>query len=337
MDRLASILILVGLISGISGCDPASSRGDPDVVAPETVEDVSVDTVPVPEDTAPEAGDGAELVAPPPRLGPLECLLAPDCGRVLVAAHRGSHLTHPENSLAGLRAAAEIGVDFVEVDVRHTVDDVLVLMHDDTVNRTTTGTGAVDALTWAELQALDLLKSDPGDPESLKIPRFSEAMALARELGVMLYVDQKTGRWDRVLAEIQAGGFYDVALVRDGLGTIEQMAPEDDQLLVMPAVDSELMLDGALLAVPELLIVELSYGEVRPEFNAYAHSLGVKVQQDVMAAGDLPAMMGVYSGWKSFLEGGVDLVQTDMPHVLVPLVDAWDQTGEFPDEGPAFP
>ncbi len=317
------------VLSGALACSPASSGGDP--VGPETAQDVAEDHGIVPADGDGEAGADTTL---PPRLGPLACLLAADCGRVLVAAHRGAHLDHPENSLAGLRAAAALGADFVEVDVRHTADEVLVLMHDDTVNRTTTGAGAVDALTWDALQDLDLLESDPGDPESLKIPRFSEAMALARALGVMLYVDQKTSRPDLVLAEIQAGGFYDVALVRDGLGTIEGMAPLDDQLLVMPAVDSELMLDGALLAVPDLRIVELSYGEVRPEFNVYAHSLGVKVQQDVM---DLPAMMGVYAGWKSFLEGGVDLIQTDMPHVLVPLVDAWGETGEFPDEGPAFP
>ncbi|MFH1531018.1 MAG: glycerophosphodiester phosphodiesterase family protein [Pseudomonadota bacterium] len=276
-----------------------------------------------------------ETAVPPARLGPLECLLAPDCGRVMVAAHRGQHLTHPENSLAGLRGAAEIGADFVEVDVRHTADEVLVLMHDDTVNRTTTGKGSVEELTWTGLQALELLKSDPKNPESMKIPRFSEA--LARELGVMLYIDQKTSRYDLVLAEIQTGEFYDVALVRDGLGTMELMAPLDDQLLVMPAVDFELMLDGALLAMPNLRIVELSYGEAMPEFNAYAHSLGIKVQQDVMGAGDIPAMLGVYTGWESFLVAGVDLVQTDMPHILIPLIQTWEETGVFPTEGPAFP
>ena len=334
MDRLGFIVSLYGLIFVAAACSPSSTGGDDSGAGPETVQDTG-NTELVASDTTTEAG--ADTDVPPERLGPLECLLAPDCDRVLVAAHRGYHLTHPENSLACLRAGAEIGVDFVEVDVRHTADEVLVLMHDDTVDRTTTGEGPVDEHTWAELQALDLLKSDPEVPESQKIPRFSEALALARELGVMLYIDQKTNRYDLVLAEIQAGTFYDVALVRDSLGTIEKMAPLDDQLLVMPAVDFELMLDGALLAVTDLLIVELSYGEAMPEFNAYAHSLGVKVQQDVMAAGDLPAMMGVYTGWKSFLEGGVDLVQTDMPHILVPLVDEWSKTGEFPDEGPAFP
>lgn len=330
MDHLVSTLILCGLVTGAAACASSSYGPCDDGPGPDAAADAAADT-------GVDAATDGEIAGSPVRLGPLECLLAADCGRVLVAAHRGYHLTHPENSLAALRAAAQIGADFIEVDVRHTADEVLVLMHDDTVNRTTTGEGAVDALSWAELQALDLLKSDPGDTESLKIPLFSEALALARELGVMLYIDQKTGRFDLVLAEIQTGSFYDVALVRDGLGTIEEMAPLDGQLLVMPAVDFELMLDGALLAVPELRIVELSHGEAVPEFNAYAHSLGVKVQQDVMAAGDLPAMMGVYSGWRTFLEAGVDLVQTDMPHVLVPLVEEWSETGEFPDEGPAFP
>ncbi len=75
---------------------------------------------------------------------PSECLADPDCDRVMVTAHRGFHDPYPENSLAAVRATAEVGAEFAEVDVAHTIDEVLILMHDGTVDRTTDGTGPVE-------------------------------------------------------------------------------------------------------------------------------------------------------------------------------------------------
>jgi glycerophosphoryl diester phosphodiesterase len=75
-------------------------------------------------------------------------------GAVLAIGHRGNCLFAPENTLASF-AAALGKADFVEFDGRLSSDGVLVVMHDDTVNRTTSGTGAVASLTLAQLQALD--------------------------------------------------------------------------------------------------------------------------------------------------------------------------------------
>ena len=268
------------------------------------------------------------------RLGPHACLLDPECANVMVTAHRGYHIDIPENSLAGLRIAAELGADFVEVDVRHTSDEVLVLMHDGTVDRTTNGTGNVDELTWEDISALQLIIGNPEITDSMMVPLFSDALALAEELGVMLYVDQKTHRYDLVLEVIQDGDYYDVALIRDDWGTIQQMAPLDSELLVMPSVEDDEMLDLARAELPNLLIVELGQVTAHPAFCEYAHGLGIKVQQDVMALGDAPALVvNDYTGWKSYVEAGVDLLQTDLPHILIPLVHEYEQTGAFPDHG----
>ncbi|WP_367211021.1 glycerophosphodiester phosphodiesterase family protein [Sphingobacterium sp. R2] len=73
---------------------------------------------------------------------------------VHIAAHRGAHLKQPENSIAAIEEAIRQGASVVEVDVRASKDGVLVLMHDKTVNRTTTGQGEVAKHTYAELQKL---------------------------------------------------------------------------------------------------------------------------------------------------------------------------------------
>lgn len=72
----------------------------------------------------------------------------------LVFAHRGASAELPENTLPAFRRAAELGADGVELDVQ-CCEDELVVIHDDTLERTTNGAGAVAAHTLAELRALD--------------------------------------------------------------------------------------------------------------------------------------------------------------------------------------
>src|SRR5664279_2601025 len=78
----------------------------------------------------------------------------PALGSVLVIGHRGNDLFAPENTVASFKAA--LGkADLVEFDGRLSSEGVLVVMHDDSVDRTTDGTGAIASLTLAQLQALD--------------------------------------------------------------------------------------------------------------------------------------------------------------------------------------
>lgn len=108
--------------------------------------------------------------------------------RVLVAAHRAAHNAYPENSLAAMNEAIRIGVDIIETDVRETKDGVLVCMHDGTIDRTTTGKGKVEDLTYAELQQYFLLYN--GKPTLEKIPTFKEALQLIKGK-IMLDIDFK--------------------------------------------------------------------------------------------------------------------------------------------------
>ncbi|MDR3711688.1 MAG: glycerophosphodiester phosphodiesterase family protein [Puia sp.] len=94
--------------------------------------------------------------------------------RILVSAHRADHAIFPENSLPAIGKAIEAGIDIVELDVRETRDKVLVLMHDEKVDRTTTGKGAVSDLSYKELQEFYLLQD--GKPTGNRIPTFEEAL-----------------------------------------------------------------------------------------------------------------------------------------------------------------
>ena len=76
---------------------------------------------------------------------------------VMVVAHRAAWRNFPENSLEAIRSAIKIGVDMVEVDVAKTKDGVFILMHDETVDRTTTGSGEVTDMTYDEISQLQLI------------------------------------------------------------------------------------------------------------------------------------------------------------------------------------
>ncbi len=102
-----------------------------------------------------------------------------------VIAHRGGPATAPENTRAAFRNAIELGVDRLELDVHMTKGGGLVVIHDETIDRTTNGTGRVADMTLADLRALDA-----GSGE--KIPTFKEVIDLAQKAGVALLPEIKS-------------------------------------------------------------------------------------------------------------------------------------------------
>jgi len=95
----------------------------------------------------------------------------------MVVAHRGAHTVFPENSVPAIQEALEIGVDFVEIDIRHTKDSVLVLMHDNTLDRTTNGEGLIENYSFSEIKKLKLRNTD-GSLSEIGIPTLEEVLTI---------------------------------------------------------------------------------------------------------------------------------------------------------------
>lgn len=113
-----------------------------------------------------------------------------------VIGHRGARSIAPENTLASIRAAGGCGADLVEVDVRLTKDGILVVIHDDSVDRTTNGSGKVEEMTLEEIRGLDA-----GCGE--RVPTLAEAARLAEELDLAIVVEMKeVGLEDLVVREL---------------------------------------------------------------------------------------------------------------------------------------
>ena len=108
--------------------------------------------------------------------------------RPAIAAHRGGARLWPENSLTAFRGALGLGVDLVELDVHQTRDGEVVVVHDPTLERTTTGRGAVRELTWAELSPV-IVRGTTDE----RLPRLAEVLALLQPTPVGLLLEIKTG------------------------------------------------------------------------------------------------------------------------------------------------
>ncbi len=261
---------------------------------------------------------------------PYELLCDPASTGPLVAAHRGAHNSVPENSLAAIREAARLGADFAEIDIRSTQDGVLILMHDSNMSRTTGFNAEVSSTTYAQIQDLTLSGGNSSNPETLKVPTFAEALALARETGIMLYVDVKTNRDDLVAAGVEAGPYYDVALLRCYPEQALRMQALDANLLIMPVAQTIDDLNAILAAMPGIRIVELNKDSPDADFCTAARNAGVKVQQDVIGWPDVATVLGNYGEWAKFAYAGVWLLQTDQPELLIPAARTYRQTGVFP-------
>jgi glycerophosphoryl diester phosphodiesterase len=115
---------------------------------------------------------------------------------VLAIAHRGASGYAPENTMAAFRRAVAQGVSFIETDLHLTRDAHLVAIHDDTLERTTNGRGAVQNMTLAEVRRLDAGSWFASEFAGERVPTLDETLEFARKNDVLFYLELKpVGFW----------------------------------------------------------------------------------------------------------------------------------------------
>lgn len=145
-------------------------------------------------------------------------------GRVSIVAHRGLSAEAPENTMAAFGRALEVGCDLLEFDCHLTRDGVVVIIHDDTLDRTTNGHGPVHEHNWKELQGLDAGSWFAPEFAGQWIPRFDELVSWARDTPLVLSIELKQptpasglpryeGLEDRVAQVVRAYGMEQRVLI----------------------------------------------------------------------------------------------------------------------------
>jgi glycerophosphoryl diester phosphodiesterase len=243
----------------------------------------------------------------------LACSLAsaaePGARSIAVIAHRGAHRQHPENTLPALQAAIDLGADYVELDVRTSADGVLVLMHDRSVNRTTSGRGRVSCMTWTELQALDAGVKFGTEWRGTRVPSFAAALELARgRIGV--YVDAKAVSASSLVEALRRSSMLEHAVVYGGMGLLREIARLDPAVRVMPEAWNERNLRFALERLP-LRVVAFNSWDFSSKLTALAREAQLELFVDRLGRYDNPA------GWQAAIERGATGIQTNHPEELL--------------------
>jgi glycerophosphoryl diester phosphodiesterase len=289
------------------------------------------------------------------RATPAEALrkLSDPNGGIFVVAHRGCHSPAPsrglyeptpENSLRGLERCVALGVDMVETDVRRTKDGVLVIMHDETVDRTTDGTGRVADMTLAEIKRLRLRQAFGGSMSPMLTDEAPSTLDeyMARAKGrMMLNLDIKDPIDAEVAAAVVKAGLTDQMLIKaDAVQASPPMAdqvPYRDVLFMpklKPAKPGETIDLAAIVArqasgVRKVPAVERSF--LRPEdfatVRAAAAKAGMRVWSNTLTSvgvvgvvgngGDIDALRAPDWVWGRQIMEGISIFQTDEPAALL--------------------
>ncbi|MDF1653633.1 MAG: glycerophosphodiester phosphodiesterase family protein [Coxiellaceae bacterium] len=194
-------------------------------------------------------------------------------------AHRGASALAPENTLAALRLAAELGASWVEFDVTLTADDEVVVIHDDTVNRTTDGRGKVRRLTLRQIQKLDAGSWFAPVFAGECVPTLAQWLQLAAELKLNLNIECKCASRDAQTL---------VAAVKQ---LIHQYPLAKDCSILMSSGQAVCVeqCQQQLPHLPRALIVDRYSANVAQQAEQY-ECVSVNIDQRLVKAGDVKAI-----------------------------------------------
>ncbi len=227
-----------------------------------------------------------------------------------LSAHRGSSILAPENTLATFKTVLEMGVDYIEIDVRTTKDGQLAILHDGTLNRTTNGEGPMKNFTLAELKQLSAGRNYPEQYKEERIPTLQETSALLTQWNkthkhqTNLYVDCKDVAPEPLVKELKAS-----ELLKDAV-----FYGSDDFLLALKKVYPKAKLMPSLNKPGEIedkvaklnpYAFDVRWTILNEQLVAEIHQHKVKVFSDVLGLLDTPA------NYKKATTMCVDLIQTD--------------------------
>ena len=234
---------------------------------------------------------------------------------LLVAAHRAAHQKHPENSLEAIQEAIDLGVDLIEIDVRVTTDGKVFLMHDQTIDRTTTGAGDIETMSSTDLAAYKLLFE--GNNAGISIPTLKEALTLTKGK-IMVDLDLKTDKIDEVLAVVQEMEVLDEVIFFDSDWKIlKEVKEKMPTAYLIPRTYKAKDIKKAVKQLDPVIV------HIDPSFNtqktaALSEKFGVRTW--INSLGDLDSELSKNPKPElalDLIKHGANTVQTDLPEFWI--------------------
>lgn len=221
---------------------------------------------------------------------------------MFVVGHRGAAGVLPENTIKGFEYAIGLGVTHVECDVHLTLDKHLVVMHDETVDRTTNGTGAITDLSFETMRNLDA-----GDGE--QVPTLDEVLAVTKGKVTLLCELKGEGVEHAVVDTVK----------RHGMGSEVMFSSFFmDRIQKVKQIDNDLAI-RAIMTSPSKSDIQSAIGLGIVGFDVHYRNLCLQMISDAHAAGvDIIAWNpDTWAEQKAMIGLGVDGVSSDRPDILM--------------------
>lgn len=212
-----------------------------------------------------------------------------------VIAHRGASFFEPENTIRAIEKAIKMGANFVEVDVRKSKDNKLVIMHDPDINRTTNGKGFVKDYTLQELKKLDA-----GHGE--KIPTLDEVIACVKNRIKLVIEIKEPGTEGKILEKINENNLENTILTSFYHNSIKNARK------INPSIDAGIIFACQPVDVSQMAfnasanMIFPSYRYINEDMIKQAQNNGISVYPWTI---DDPEI------FKKFVEMGVDCIVTN--------------------------
>ena len=222
-----------------------------------------------------------------------------------VIGHRGAAGLEPENTLRSVRRAIELGVDRVEIDVRISRDGRLVIMHDETVDRTTNGHGYVSELTFDDLRSLDAGMGE-------KIPTLDEILKFTMgkaKLEIELKVPEATEPTIQLIEELNAEkDVIIISFIHELLERVHDLNPNIKTGALFFEVPKDILQRALKVHASS---IHVYYRNVNSELVKEAHRSGLEVA--VWNPNRIEEM-------REMIDLGVDAIGSDRPDILIQLL-----------------
>jgi hypothetical protein len=228
----------------------------------------------------------------------------------IIVSHRGVlQMESLENSLTEMEKGFEKGIRFFEIDIRENAEGKLYLLHDETLDRTTTGRGLLTNFSETSLQGITLKNSDE------TVPTFSAVLDWAKKRGVWLMLDVKSAPLDKVIKEVKAFQMEESILL---LTFSKERAQEAFQVpvdfLVSVLLPDEESLNYYLESFPKERLVGYIPKMAEPNWFLQVKASGLPTLTDVMGEVDARAAAMGPEIYQNFQEKRrLNLVVSDYP------------------------
>lgn len=224
---------------------------------------------------------------------------------MLRIGHRGACGYAPENTLASFRKALEIGVDGVELDTHPTKDGEIIVMHDETVDRTTDGTGLIREMTLDEIKKLDAGLKFKEEFKGEKVPTLKEALQILKGKWVHIEIKQQ-GIEDRVIEIVRSMGMAKkvciVSFHQDSVKRAKEVSPEIKTGLISEKIED---LQSAIGLKADAFSLDHTVVDEKIVKEVHRHKLLLSVWT-----------MNTEEELRRMVEMGADILVTDFPDKL---------------------